>query len=87
MPHRGRTPAEAIEHSRGRTVRLLSCVTSEHIVVSAYYASDVPQRLELSDTAKLRGAHPLRLDVAYHWHQALFAGVLADLASLASAGD
>jgi hypothetical protein len=58
MLHRSRTPAEAVEHCRGRTVRLLWCVTSEHVVVSAYHASDVPQQLELSDTAKLRGAHP-----------------------------
>lgn len=31
------------------------------------HASDAPQQPELSDTAKLRGAHPLRLDVAEHY--------------------
>lgn len=67
MPHRSRTLAEAIEHYRGRTVRLLSCVTSEHVVVSAYHASDAPQRLELADPAKLRSGHPLRLSVAEHY--------------------
>jgi hypothetical protein len=67
MPHRSRTPAEAIEHYRGRTVRLLSSVTSEHVVVSAYHASDAPQRLELADPAKLRSGHPLRLSVAEHY--------------------
>ncbi len=35
-------------------------------MISADNASGVPQELELSDTAKLRGAHPLRLD--YRWH-------------------
>jgi hypothetical protein len=67
MPHRSRTPAEAIEHYRGRTVRLLSCVTSEHVVVSAYHASGVPQQLELADPAKLRSGHSLRLSVAEHY--------------------
>lgn len=47
-------------------MRLLSCVTSEHVVVSAYHASTFRISSKLSDTAKSRGAHPLRLD--YHWH-------------------
>lgn len=63
MPDTSKTPAEAIEHYRGRTVRLLSCVTSVHVVVGAYHVSDTPQQLELADTAKMRGA-PLSIDVA-----------------------
>jgi hypothetical protein len=68
MPPRSRTPAEAIERYRGRTVRLLSCVTTEHVVVSAYHASDdAPHQLELADPAKLRSAHPLHLNLAEHY--------------------
>jgi hypothetical protein len=63
MPPTSKTPAEAVEHYRGRTVRLLSCVTSVHVVVRAYHLSDVPHELELADTAKMRGG-PLSIDVA-----------------------
>jgi hypothetical protein len=63
MPPPSRTPAEAVEHYRGRTVRLLSCVTSVHVVVRAYHASDAPHQLELADTAKMRGG-PFSFDVA-----------------------
>lgn len=63
MPLPSRTPAEAVEHYRGRTVRLLSCVTSVHVVVRAYHASDAPHQLELADTAKMRGG-PFSFDVA-----------------------
>jgi hypothetical protein len=55
MPHASKTPAEAIEHYRGKTVRLLSCVTSVHVVVSAYHLSDTPHELELADTAEMHG--------------------------------
>lgn len=63
MPPTTRTPAEAIEQYRGRTVRLLSCLTSVHVVVGAYHASGAPHQLELADTAKMRGG-PLSFDVA-----------------------
>jgi hypothetical protein len=63
MPHTSKTPAEAVEHYRGRTVRLLSCVTSVHVVARAYHLSDAPHELELADTAKMRGG-PLSIDVA-----------------------
>jgi hypothetical protein len=63
MPPASGTPAEAVEHYRGRTVRLLSCVTSVHVVVRAYHLSDVPHELELADTAKMRDG-PLAIDVA-----------------------
>jgi hypothetical protein len=63
MPHTSKTPAEAVEHYRGRTVRLLSCLTSVHVVVRAYHLSDKPHQLELADTAKMRGG-PLSIDVA-----------------------
>src|ERR1700691_3251841 len=63
MPPTSKTPAEAVEHYRGRTVRLLSCVTSVHVVVRAYHLSDVPHDYELADTAKMRGG-PLSIDVA-----------------------
>lgn len=63
MPHTSKTPAEAVEHYRGRTVRLLSCVTSVHVVARAYHLSDKPHELELADTAKMRGG-PLSIDVA-----------------------
>jgi hypothetical protein len=42
---------KAVEHYRGRTVRLLSCVTGVHVVVCAYHLSDAPHELELADTA------------------------------------
>ena len=58
-----RTPAEAVERYRGRTARLLSCLTTVHVVVRAYYVSDVPLKLELADVAKIRGG-PLSIDVA-----------------------
>jgi hypothetical protein len=57
MPRTSKTPAEAVEHYRGRTVRLLSCVTSVHVV----NLSDTPHELELADTAKMRGG-PLSID-------------------------
>jgi hypothetical protein len=63
MPRRSKTPAEAVEHYRGRTVRLLSCVTSVHVVARAYHLSDKPHELELADTAKMHGG-PLSIDVA-----------------------
>jgi hypothetical protein len=66
MPHASRTPAEAVEHYRGRTVRLLSCVTSVHAVVGAYHAASAPHQLELADTAKMRGG-PLSFDVAEYY--------------------
>jgi hypothetical protein len=62
-----RTPAEAVEHYRGRTARLLACLTNEHVVVSAYHTADPPHQLELSDLAKLRAPHPLRLSVGEHY--------------------
>lgn len=61
-----RTPAEAVEHYRGLTARLLGCLTSEYVVVSAYHTADPPHQLELLDLAKLRAAHPLRLSVGEH---------------------
>jgi hypothetical protein len=63
MPRTSKTPAEAVEHYRGRTVRLLSCVTSIHVVARAYHLSDEPHELELADTAKMHGG-PLSIDVA-----------------------
>jgi hypothetical protein len=65
MPHESRTPAEAVEHYRGRIVRLLSCVTSAHTTVSGYHASDLPHRLSLADgdPVRLRGELRLTLDV------------------------
>ncbi|HEV7937334.1 MAG TPA: hypothetical protein VGP18_04845 [Solirubrobacteraceae bacterium] len=54
MPRTSKTPVETVEHYRGKTMRLLSCVTSVH-VVSAYRLSDAPHELELADTAKMRG--------------------------------
>ncbi len=60
MPRTSKTPAEAVEHYRGKTVRLLPCVTSVD-VVSAYRLSDAPHELELADTAKMRGG-PLSID-------------------------
>jgi hypothetical protein len=64
---RSRTPAEAVEQYRGRTARLLACLTSEHVVVSAYHTADPPHQFELSDLAMLRAAHPLRLSVGEHY--------------------
>jgi hypothetical protein len=66
MPHASSTPAEAVEHYRGRTVRLLSCVTSAHTTVSGYHASDVPHRLLLSDgdAMRLRAEPRLTIEVA-----------------------
>jgi hypothetical protein len=61
MPRTSKTPAEAVEHYRGKTVRLLSCVTSVHVVARAYHLSDKPHELELADTAKMRGG-PLSID-------------------------
>jgi hypothetical protein len=63
MPRQSRTAAEAIERYRGRTVRLLSCVTTAHVVVSAYHASEIPHRLSLADPVRLRGEARLTLDV------------------------
>ncbi len=64
MPHEHRTGAEAVEHYRGRTVRLLSCVTSAHTTVSGYHASGLPHRLSLADgdPVRLRGELRLTLD-------------------------
>ena len=64
-----RTPAEAVEHYRSRTVRLLSCITNAHVVVSGYHAATVPHRLSLadSDPVRLRGEQQLTLDVAEHY--------------------
>jgi hypothetical protein len=66
MPHANSAPAEAVEHYRGRTVRLLSCVTSAHITVSGYHASDLPHRLLLSDgdAVRLRAEPRLTIEVA-----------------------
>jgi hypothetical protein len=61
MPHTSKTPAEAVDHYRGRTVWLLSCVTSVHVVVRAYHLSDTPHELELADTATMPGG-PLSID-------------------------
>jgi hypothetical protein len=61
MPHESRTPAEAVEHYRGRIVRLLSCVTSAHTTVSGYHASDLPHRLSLADGDPVRLRDELRL--------------------------
>jgi hypothetical protein len=73
MPQASRTPAEAIEQYRGRTVRLLSCVTSAHTTVSAYHASDLPHRLLLADgdAVRLRTESRLTLDVTeqYRVHE------------------
>lgn len=82
-----RTLAEAVEHYRGLTARLLGCLTSEYVVVSAYHAADPPHQLALLDLAKLRAAHPLRLSVGEHyearersrWRPARDVGLAADL--------
>lgn len=60
-----RTPAEAVEHYRARTVRLLSSVTSAHTTVSGYHAADRPHRLLLADgdTVRLRAEQRLMLRV------------------------
>jgi hypothetical protein len=60
-----RTPAEAVEHYRGRTVRLLSSVTSAHTTVSGYHAADHPHRLLLADgdTVRLHAEQRLTLRV------------------------
>lgn len=50
----GRAAAEAVEHYRGRTVWLLSCVTSAHATVSGYHAADHPRRLLLADGDTVR---------------------------------
>ena len=55
MPRTSKTPVETVEHYRGKTMRLLSCVTSVHVVVSAYHLSDTPHELELADTAEMHG--------------------------------
>jgi hypothetical protein len=73
MPHASKTPAEAVERYRGRTVRLLSCVTNVHAVVRAYHLSDKPHQLELADTAKMRGG-PLSIDVAEEYELRQAAG-------------
>lgn len=56
-------PAEAVEHYRGRTVRLLSCLTSAHTTVSGYHAADHPHRLLLArgDAARLHAEPRLTL--------------------------
>jgi hypothetical protein len=73
MPHASSTPAEAVEQYRGRTVRLLSCVTSAHTTVSGYHASDLPHRLLLADgdVVRLRTKPRLTLDVTeqYRVHE------------------
>jgi hypothetical protein len=55
VPPTSKTPVEAVEHYRGRTVRLLPCVTSVHVVTRAYHLSDKPHELEPTDTAKMHG--------------------------------
>ena len=69
MPSLSRTPADAVEHYRSRTVRLLSCITNAHVVVSGYHAAPIPHRLSLadSDSVRLRGDQHLTLDVAEHY--------------------
>ncbi len=66
MPSLSRTAAE---HYRSRTVRLLSCITNAHVVVSGYHAAAVPHRLALADSdhVRLRGEQHLSLDVAEHY--------------------
>jgi hypothetical protein len=58
-----RAPAEAVEHYRGRTARLLSCLTTVHVVIRAYHVSDVPLKLELArgDAARLHADPRLTL--------------------------
>lgn len=58
-----KAPAEAVEHYRGRTVRLLSCLTSAHTTVSGYHAGDHPHRLLLArgDAARLQAEPGLTL--------------------------
>lgn len=55
MASPSKAPAEAVEYYRGRTVRLLSCLTSAHATVSGYQAADHPHRLLLArgDAARL----------------------------------
>lgn len=58
-----KAPAEAVEHYRGRVVRLLSCLTSAHTTVSGYHAGDHPHRLLLArgDAARLHAELRLTL--------------------------
>jgi hypothetical protein len=69
VPSRSRTPAEAVEHYRSQTARLLSCITNAHVVVSGYHVGAAQHRLALadSDPVRLRGEQHLSLDVAEHY--------------------
>lgn len=69
MPSPSRTPAEAVEEYRTRRVRLLSCVTNAHVIVSGYYQADIPHRMSLagSDPVRLAAEHQLTLDVGEHY--------------------
>lgn len=60
-----KTPAEAVEDYRGRTVRPLSCLTSAHATVSGYQATDHPPRLLLArgDAARLHTESRLALAI------------------------
>jgi len=50
-------------------VRLLSCVTNAHVIVSGYHQADIPHRLSLagSDPVRLGAEHQLTLDVGEHY--------------------
>lgn len=69
MPSPSRTPAEAVEDYRTRRVRLLSCVTNAHVIVSGYHQADIPHRLSLAgaDPVRLGAEHQLTLDVGEHY--------------------
>jgi hypothetical protein len=54
VAHVSRTPAEAVEHYRGRTARLLASLTNAHAAVSGYHASGGPHRLLLADGDAVR---------------------------------
>ena len=52
-----------------RRVRLLSCVTNAHVIVSGYHQADIPHRLSRagSDPVRLGAGHQLTLDVGEHY--------------------
>jgi hypothetical protein len=69
VPKQSRSPAEAVEEYRSRKVRVLSCATNAHVVVSGYHQADIPHRLSLagSDPVRLGSEHQLTLDVGEHY--------------------
>jgi hypothetical protein len=50
-------------------VRVLSCATNAHVVVSGYHQTDISHRLSLagSDPVRLAAEHQLTLDVGEHY--------------------